>query len=526
MKELSLFLALLFFISCSSEESKSSSKTDHYEKIDASTTDDDSYGDGKTFSDEDEKKDSDGDMTSGNDANSYSDDSEEDIPETSDGNKVDDSGDSISDIDSYVPDDGGEVDTDVDSAPPHSDIDNPDNKDMIAPAAISDLSITSCDENSCRLTWSATGDDGSEGTASAYEIRYSTSNISNETDFNGAVEVFGEPNPEVAGSRQTTTVTGLEAETKYYFSIKAADEVPNLSAMSNIASDTTSAVPTVCNQTYSNEDGSGLAGVGDTEDRNTYRGIYWTGPTKTVCAVEFELRIKGNISAINYDVTVWEVDVQNDLYMSKLLAKSETVSGADIVNGWNRFVFPTEVLLTTGKTVVVISRVDAGTRDGDNNIRVLNGYDQKDEESNQWNIHYSSDKRMAGRRPGDEDQPEYFTCNIRLFGRDTNVESNTEYPNMPEDIEATATAHDTIHITWHERGQGGVEVDHYNVYEYSFDSSGYTATLIGSSKTTSFDHTGLAPNSTHYYVVRAVSTDGVEGYHSLKNGDKWMATTD
>ncbi len=230
---------------------------------------------------------------------------------------------------------------------------------------------------------------------------------------------------------------------------------------------TCAAPPAEWNLAYSNEDGSGLAAVGNSENRNSYRGIYWTGPDKTLSGVEIQLDWRGNIDAINYEVTVWEVDETNDLEMSRLLMSSSAVNGSDIVNGWNCFTFPADVLLTTGNTVVVISRTDPTTLDGTNYIRVRNGYDESDEESSQWNIHYGSNQKMAGRRPGDEDQPEYFTFNIRLYGSDAVVSAASQYPNIPEDIQTTSSSHDSITVSWTERGENNVAISHYNVYEYT-----------------------------------------------------------
>ncbi len=278
--------------------------------------------------------------------------------------------------------------------------------------------------------------------------------------------------------------------------------------------------------TYSNEDGSGLAAVGNSEDRNSYRGIYWTGPDKQLSGVEIQLDWRGSIDAIDYEVTVWEVDETNDLEMGDLLMSSTPVNGSDIVSGWNCFSFPSDVQLTTGKTIVVLSRTDPTTLDGSNYIRVRNGYDESDEESSQWNIHYGSNQKMAGRRPGDEDQPEYFTFNIRLYGSDVVVPASEQFPNIPEDIQTVSTSHDAITISWFERGENSVAISHYNVYEYRVHSATtLSETLIGTAVSTSFEHTGLEPESTHTYVVRAVSDNGNEGYHSLKNGTGWSTTT-
>ncbi|GBE37036.1 hypothetical protein BMS3Bbin07_01194 [bacterium BMS3Bbin07] len=72
----------------------------------------------------------------------------------------------------------------------------------------------------------------------SYDIRYSTSTIS-DTTWGSATKVTGEPKPAVAGIPQSMTVTGLAPETTYYFAIKTSDEMPNISDISNISSNST-----------------------------------------------------------------------------------------------------------------------------------------------------------------------------------------------------------------------------------------------------------------------------------------------
>ncbi len=110
--------------------------------------------------------------------------------------------------------------------------------DKTAPAAITNLAVTTTTTTSATLTWTAPGDDGSTGTANGYDLRYSTSAIT-DASWGGASPAAGEPTPKVAGSSETFTVTGLAANTTYYFAIKSRDEVPNWSALSNVASGTT-----------------------------------------------------------------------------------------------------------------------------------------------------------------------------------------------------------------------------------------------------------------------------------------------
>jgi hypothetical protein len=88
------------------------------------------------------------------------------------------------------------------------------------------------------LTWTATGDDSLSGTASQYDIRYSQSSIT-DANWDSATPVTGVPNPKAAGSRETFVVSGLSASTPYYFALKVGDEKAHWSALSDVASDST-----------------------------------------------------------------------------------------------------------------------------------------------------------------------------------------------------------------------------------------------------------------------------------------------
>ncbi len=92
------------------------------------------------------------------------------------------------------------------------------------------------------LSWTSPGDDGNVGTASSYELRYSTSSI-NGGNFPSAMLVTGVSAPQVAGSAETHVLSGLSAETLYYFGLKTKDEAPNESGLSNVAQVQTIPVP-------------------------------------------------------------------------------------------------------------------------------------------------------------------------------------------------------------------------------------------------------------------------------------------
>jgi chitodextrinase len=91
---------------------------------------------------------------------------------------------------------------------------------------------------SITLNWTAPGDDGDVGQATAYDVRYSTSPITDQ-NWDSATPVDGEPAPSPAGSVESFTRDGLQPSTTYYFAIKTSDEAGNWSGLSNVATVTT-----------------------------------------------------------------------------------------------------------------------------------------------------------------------------------------------------------------------------------------------------------------------------------------------
>ncbi len=110
--------------------------------------------------------------------------------------------------------------------------------DKTPPNPITDLAVSYVQSSSVTLTWTATGDDGLDGKANSYDIRYSQEPIT-EANFSSATQVSNIPSPVDPGQEQTVTINGLLPVTTYYFAIKVLDEVPNVSPISNVVSATT-----------------------------------------------------------------------------------------------------------------------------------------------------------------------------------------------------------------------------------------------------------------------------------------------
>ncbi|MEO7868873.1 MAG: FlgD immunoglobulin-like domain containing protein [Candidatus Eisenbacteria bacterium] len=105
---------------------------------------------------------------------------------------------------------------------------------IVAPAA---AQIT---DTSVRLLWTAPGDDSLSGTATEYDLRWSTSPLTSQ-NFASGTRVAGVPAPLPAGASQSFSVTGLAPSTQYWFALKTGDERGNWSGVSNVVSGTTAA---------------------------------------------------------------------------------------------------------------------------------------------------------------------------------------------------------------------------------------------------------------------------------------------
>ena len=110
--------------------------------------------------------------------------------------------------------------------------------DTIPPSVVSDLAVFAFDEGSVSLTWTAPGDDGSQGRVAAYDLRYADESIS-EGNWDSATRVEAEPTPSDPGTRELFTIVDLMTGRDYYFALRSIDDSGSLSAISNVVLATT-----------------------------------------------------------------------------------------------------------------------------------------------------------------------------------------------------------------------------------------------------------------------------------------------
>jgi len=90
--------------------------------------------------------------------------------------------------------------------------------------------------DSITLTWTATGDDGASGRATAYELRFSEQPVPSDTTgwWSSASTAGVLPPPATAGARESYVMSGLTTGSTYYFVLRVADEAGNWSGYSNV----------------------------------------------------------------------------------------------------------------------------------------------------------------------------------------------------------------------------------------------------------------------------------------------------
>jgi hypothetical protein len=101
-----------------------------------------------------------------------------------------------------------------------------------------EILCSSSTASSVTLTWTAPTDADGISNATQYDLRYSTSPITDQ-NWPSATEAANTPTPKPSGGEETVAVTGLRPSTNYYFAIKSADAMQNWSPLSSVVSRST-----------------------------------------------------------------------------------------------------------------------------------------------------------------------------------------------------------------------------------------------------------------------------------------------
>ncbi|MFP2896455.1 lamin tail domain-containing protein [Corallococcus sp. 4LFB] len=128
--------------------------------------------------------------------------------------------------------------------------------DDVAPAKPV-LTQTGATETGLTVQWTGVGDDGVQGQLASQELRYATSAITTDADFDAATSVtVGAPVP--PGTVQSATLSGLGAGKTYHVALKATDAHGNSSRSDSLAVST--ADPQVTQLAFTPQPANGNAG--------------------------------------------------------------------------------------------------------------------------------------------------------------------------------------------------------------------------------------------------------------------------
>ena len=113
-----------------------------------------------------------------------------------------------------------------------------DTRDSVSPDDVTDLAASPLADGRVALEWSASGDNGRSGRAERHDLRYATFAI-DDSNFEATTPVRDDTPPGEPGTRQSLELSGLRAETHYWFALVTYDEAENRSRLSNVADVTT-----------------------------------------------------------------------------------------------------------------------------------------------------------------------------------------------------------------------------------------------------------------------------------------------
>lgn len=151
--------------------------------------------------------------------------------------------------------------------------------DRIAPDAVASLDVEAVSPTTVRLSWTATGDNGSNGRAAYYDIRCATSPIIDSASWMVATMCDGEPAPLMPGESEVFVYTSLLPENQYFFCIRVGDEAGNWSGLSNV--DSAQLMPLYAEpirvETYNGCDQFSVADIDRDGDSDVVKYDFWEG---------------------------------------------------------------------------------------------------------------------------------------------------------------------------------------------------------------------------------------------------------
>jgi len=169
--------------------------------------------------------------------------------------------------------------------------------DQVAPAQVTDLSPTvECQD--IMFTWTVPGDDGAVGQSIAYDLRRSSSVITEGTWGSATTVATGSCSP--VGTNQDAPIVTLGAcSAKYYYAVKVRDDGYNWSPLSNVTSKIGTPCPHPPAQCYD------YATTINTAPKSMELGIVGANPSTE--PVDISFGVPARLAGASYQLAIYDI---------------------------------------------------------------------------------------------------------------------------------------------------------------------------------------------------------------------------
>ncbi len=271
--------------------------------------------------------------------------------------------------------------------------------DQIPPAKIDNLSIKSIALNQIEIAFSSVGDDGIEGKARAYEIKFSDTPIRSQNDWINAQTVFN--GNHLSGKSLTSKndfgslseseiltvkISGLKFESKGYLAVRAFDGVGNSSefseslafelpkiynffvnnagSLTGVKADAPWGLEILGSDAPPNSDGLVFSDSPGKEYKPNVKASFTLDPIPLPAQSQVFLKIKA-LARIeeNFDFVYSEVSIDNGVTWKRV----GTITGR---HPWREFVFELTPVLGNAKEVLVRFQLETDASVSDDGIKI------------------------------------------------------------------------------------------------------------------------------------------------------------
>lgn len=435
--------------------------------------------------------------------------------------------------------------------------------DLIAPSEITDLAITDLGDASAGIrslafSWTASGDNDYDGTATRYELRYGTLPPTTE-NWNTLNMIQDVPSPDISGTPQHATVQVPYHEDKIYFALRAFDEALNVSDVSNVVQ-------------WGPEDFTPPAAILDLAASRLPNGdihVTWTAPgdnrDRGVAAFydiryalkESDLKKWENAQVVpgeplpesagtHQEYTITGLEPGRSYYVAmKTVDQAKNISELSNIVEVSKVLPPsvTDLAFAGGtETSVTLSWTAPGTLDADGRIARYDIRFSEDPESvERWDRATRVRHSLTPNTPGATEAItiEKLSPNRRYYVAlksidvrgETSLLSNiavadtvdTIPPNPVTDLAVTQTTKDSVTLGWTVQADDATH-DRPDVYDLRYslepidentwttarmaDAADQTLKASASGSLMNYTITGLAENTRYYFAVRAIDNSG------------------